>query len=182
MLHTGVRIMSNESNLLQEFDEASKPEVEVSISELNQRVAEYTHTKREIKQIEADTKERLAPLKTEATKQEVEMLEILEANLLDKWAVDKIGIMTKVAYTSVPQPKSMEDKKAFMAYVIEQHGEEYLYENLLTFNGTKLPSFVKSELESKAIEGNPFFKIPGIEPSGTINKIKFTDRIKRGEK
>lgn len=139
--------------------------MEVTISELNQRIEEIANLRSEeaeASRIKKEVTERLE-------KAENELIEVLTAANLKNFSA-AAGKVVLAFRTSVRTPKLPEDKEAFYAY-LKARG---LYDSMVSVNSMTLNSLYKAEMEEAIARGESDFSIPGINEVSLTPQLRFS--------
>ncbi len=99
---------------------------------------------------------------------EKQMLELLDQADKKNWETSK-GKVHIAHRSSVPTPKTLEDKKLFYKYVWDNYGADVCVDKF-TYNSQSLQGFYRKELENCPKDKKALFAIPGLG-NPTITKI-----------
>ena len=92
---------------------------------------------------------------------EADILQAFEENDITSFKLDGVANVSISHRLTVPVPKSIDDKKAFFAWVAANKGED-VRDAMMSVNSTTLNSFYKEELNSLSDDEKLVFQMDGI--------------------
>ena len=108
-----------------------------------------------------EKKEQLAVEKEILDSLEADIIQAFEENDLTSFKLDGVANVSITHRLTVPTPKTVDEKRAFFAWVAANKGEE-VRDAMMTVNSMTLNSFYKEEYNNLSDDDKLLFQIDGI--------------------
>jgi len=162
-------------NVAEEWNEFAESQSPITVDELDNLAKTYQKKYEEYEK----AKEVQTALYKEAEELEGKLVEALQQAGKSKYFVEGIGTFSFMDKMSTRIPKTIEDKKLLLDYILKTHGETFYWDKI-SVNSQTLNKLYNEDLKSATERGiDPsLFHIPGLEQPTNMRSLKLTKEKK----